>query len=255
MSSDAAAIAGRSRFVPIYNLHNHTPFSDGAYSVDEICDAHLALAELTVDGVGISDHLFRTPSSRECGDDREFERVFAGETRRYVEHVHAARRRWAGRMRIVCGCEINWPLNRKHVDVIRTMLAGVDYVLFENVDWAGLTQLANQSRRFPCPIGLAHTRVSEQMPTTSLDQVVRTLANARIFYEVNSKFLPLAERDPWFAILSQHRVHISLGTDTHDDLAVVRTLPALAAYVERHGLSERALQLKQFEPALVPQPA
>lgn len=241
--------------MPIYNLHNHTPFSDGAYSIDEICDAHLALAGLAVDGVGVSDHLFRTPSSRECGDDREFERVFASETRRYVEHVHAARLRWAGRLRILCGCEINWPLNRRHVDVIRTMLAGVDYVLFENVDWAGLTQLANQSRRFPCPIGLAHTCVPQQMPTTSLDQVVRTLANARIFYEINTKLLPLAERDPWFEVLARHRVSVSLGTDTHDDLAVIRTLPELAAYAERRGLGERMLQIREREPALLAQPA
>lgn len=241
--------------MPIYSLHNHTPFSDGAYEIDEICEAHLALPGIALDGIGISDHLFRTPSSRECSDDGEFERVFAAETRRYVEHVHAARQRWAGRLRILCGCEIHWPLNRKHVDVIRTMLAGVDYVLFENVDWAGLTQLANQARRFPCQIGLAHTRVSEQMPSTSFDQVVRTLANARIFYEISSKFLPLAERDPWFSILPHHRVNVSLGTDTHDDLAVVRTLPQLAAFAERRGLAERMLQFRQAEPALVAQPA
>jgi histidinol phosphatase-like PHP family hydrolase len=240
--------------VPLFNLHNHTPYSDGAYEIDEICAAHLALAGATIDGVGISDHLFRTPSSRECGDDREFERVFVAETRRYVEHVHAARRRWAGRLRILCGCEINWPMNRRHTDVIRTMLSGVDYVLFENVDWAGLTQLANQSRRFPCPIGLAHTRVQEQMPTTSLDQVVRTLANARMFYEISTKFLPLSERDQWFAILPQHRVNITLGTDTHDDLSVVRTLPDLAAYAERRGLSERMLQIRSAEPMLLTQP-
>lgn len=255
MSQAQSRFVGRNCFVPIYNLHNHTPFSDGAYEIDEICAAHLALPGAAVDGVGISDHLFRTPSSRECADDREFERVFAVETRRYVEHVHAARRRWAGQLRVLCGCEIHWPLNRKHIDAIRTMLTGVDYVLFENVDWAGLTQLANQSRRFPCPIGLAHTRVAEQMPSTSLDQVVRTLANARIFFEINTRHMPLSERDPWYAILPQHRVSVSLGTDTHDDLAVVRTLPELAAYAERRGLGERMLQFKVTVPALVPQPA
>jgi histidinol phosphatase-like PHP family hydrolase len=222
--------------VVVYNLHNHTRFSDGAYSADEICEAHAELEGLRVDGVGISDHLFCTPSSREVSGEKDFERLFAAETRRYVEHVHAVRRRWSGRLRVFCGCEIHWPLNRHMLPVIQRMLGGVDYVLFEYLDWAALTQLAHQARRWACPVGLAHTCVAESFPHTSMDQVVRTLANARIFYEINSRFLPLAEEDRWFNLLSRHRVAVSLGTDTHDDLACLAKLKELHAYALRRGL-------------------
>lgn len=226
----------------VYNLHNHTPFSDGAYSADEICEAHVRLEGLRVDGVGISDHLFCTPSSREVASEKDFERLFAVETRRYIEHVHAVRRRWAGKLRVFCGCEINWPLNRHMLGAAQRMLRGVDYVLFECLDWAALTQLANQARRWACPVGLAHTRVAEQFPNTSMDQVVRTLANARIFYEISSRFLPLAEEDPWLNLLPRHRVAISLGTDTHDDLDCLSDLKPLHGYALRRGLGERFLQ-------------
>jgi len=236
---------------PIYNLHNHTPFSDGAYTVDELCRAHLACRTVKFDGIGITDDLFCTPSSRDVQNERDFERTFARETRDYVEQVHAARRRWAGKLHVFCGCEINWPLNKNNLASIRTLLNGIDYVLFEHVDWAGLTQLANQARRFPCPVGLAHTDVARQFPTTSMDQVVRTMANARIFYEVNTCMLPLANHERWFSILPNHRVLIAFGTDTHDDLDCIAQVAELVRYVEQRGLSGRYFlpQPRSEEPA------
>ncbi|TWT45991.1 PHP domain protein [Phycisphaerae bacterium RAS1] len=220
----------------VCNLHNHTPFSDGAYTIDELCEAHRALRDVTVESLGICDHLFCTPSSREVKNEREFERVFVAEARAYVREVLAARGRWAGKMTIYCGVELNWPMNRGFLDLIKTHLEGVDYVLFEYVDWAGLTQLANQVRRWPCPVGLAHAAVEKQFPATSHDQIVRTLANARIFYEINSKFLPLADGDPWYTTLPGHRVPISLGTDTHDDLSCLNDLAVMHDFAQRHGL-------------------
>jgi histidinol phosphatase-like PHP family hydrolase len=228
----------------ICNLHNHTPFSDGAYSIDELCEAHLACDTVKFDGIGITDNLFCTPSSREVQSERDFERTFTKETRDYVEAVHAARRRWAGKLHMFCGCEINWPLNKNNLATIRGFLNGIDYVLFEYVDWAGLTQLANQARRWPCPVGLAHTDVARQFPNTSMDQVVRTMANARIFYEVNVSLLPLETHERWFNILPNHRVMVAVGTDTHDDLACIAQVADIVHYVDQKGLSEKYLQPK-----------
>jgi histidinol phosphatase-like PHP family hydrolase len=236
----------------VFNLHNHTPFSDGAYTIDELCEAHLDLKEIAVEGIGICDHMFCTPSSREVTSERDFQRLFADETRHYVAEVLQARQRWAGKLKIYCGVEINWPLNKTMLDHVRGMLDRVDFVLFEYVDWAGLTQLANQARRWPCPVGLAHTDVAVQYPNTSTDQVVRTLANARIFYELNSKFIPLGNQDHWFSVLPQHRVFISLGTDTHDDLGILRTLPVLYEYVAQHGLTEKLFLPRIREESAIP---
>ena len=228
----------------VYNLHNHTPFSDGAYTLDEIVEAHLRCETIHFDGVGISDNLFCTPSSREIQNDRDFERTFARETRNYVEEIHAARRRWAARTHIYCGCEINWPLNKNHLNIIREMLNGIDYVLFEHIDWAGLTQLANQARRWPVPVGLSHTDVTATFPSTSMDQVVRTMANARIFYEANTCMMPMGNHDRWFTLLPNHRVFVTFGTDTHDDLDCIGQLADVVEYVNGKGLGEKYLQLK-----------
>jgi histidinol phosphatase-like PHP family hydrolase len=242
----------------ICNLHNHTPFSDGAYTVDELCEAHLAckaLKDHEVVGIGIADHMFCTPSSREVKGDKEFERLFAKETRNYVAMVKEARQRWAGRMQVYCGAEINWPLNKTMLDHVRANIEGIDYVLFEYVDWAGLTQLANQARRWPVPVLLAHTDIGVQYPNTSMDQVVRTLANARIVYELNSKFIPLANQDRWFKVLPSHRVLLSIGTDTHDDLSVLNDLPVLYEYALKNGLGEKlfAPTVRSAETIAVPQ--
>src|SRR5262249_18401699 len=96
----------------VFNLHNHTPFSDGAYTIDEVCEAHLELRGFAVEGIGISDHLFCTPSSREVRGERDFHKLFAEETRHYVKAVNEARARWANKLQIFCGVEINWPLNK-----------------------------------------------------------------------------------------------------------------------------------------------
>lgn len=223
----------------VVNLHNHTRFSDGAYTIDELCEAHLALPHVRVAGIGICDHLFCTPSSRQADGPREFARLFARETREYVALVRRARQRWAGRLEVWCGAEIHWPLNRRALEWIPPLLEGLDYVLFEHVDWAGLTQLAHVARRWPCPIGLAHACVPRQFPSTPMEQVIRTLANARIFYEINSKLLPLRDDDPWLRLLPQHRVRISFGTDTHDDLRVLDDLRAMRDFVVARGLGGR----------------
>jgi hypothetical protein len=226
----------------ICNLHNHTPFSDGAYTIDELCEAHLdckALKGYELAGIGITDHIFCTPSSREVKTEKEFERLFGKETRSYVAMVREARQRWAGKVHIFCGAEINWQLNKSVLEHARGLLDGIDYVLFEYVDWAGLTQIANQARRWPCPVALAHTDVAVQFPNTSLDQVVRTLANARIIYEMSPKLMPLAMQDRWFKTLPGHRVQVAIGADTHDDLSVLSTLPEMYEYVLKHGLGEK----------------
>jgi hypothetical protein len=222
----------------LYNLHNHTPFSDGAYTIDEIVEAHLDMG-FNMAGIGICDHLFCTPSSREVNSERDFERVFARETREYVKQVRAARERWAGKVKIYCGAEVNWQMNKAMLACVRDMLDGIEYLMFEYVDWAGLTTLANQARRWPCPVGLAHSVVADQFPSTSMDQVVRTLANARIFYEMSAKFIPLENHDRWFKIVPNHRVRVAIGTDTHDDLSVLRHLPRMHEYALRHGLGEK----------------
>lgn len=233
----------------IYNLHNHTPFSDGAYSIDELCDLHLSRKDIKVDGIGISDHLFRTPTSRVPADDREFDRIFAPETARYVAEVRAARQRWAGKLQIFCGAEIHWPMNKGHLNIIRNLLSGLDYVLIELIDWAGLTALANQARRWPCHVGLAHADVGERFPNTSQDQVVRTMANARIFYELNAVMMPLRDSDPWLSLLPKHRVFVTIGTDTHDDLSCLRMLKPMYDLLVKTGLEQRMLR---FAPASAP---
>jgi histidinol phosphatase-like PHP family hydrolase len=169
--------------------------------------------------------------------------------------VREARQRWAGRMQIYCGAEINWPLNKGLVDSVRAMLTGIDYVLVEYVDWAGLTQLANQARRWPCPVILAHTDIAAQFPNTSMDQVVRTLANARIIYELNSKLLPLANHERWFRVLPNHRVQVAIGTDTHDDLTCLNDLPEMFKFVLKFGLGEKIFvpTIRSEEPVAVGQ--
>jgi len=102
---------------------------------------------------------------------------------------------------------------------------------------------------------LAHTDIAAQFPNTSMDQVVRTLANARIIYELNSKLLPLANHERWFRVLPNHRVQVAIGTDTHDDLTCLNDLPEMFKFVLKFGLGEKIFvpTIRSEEPVAVGQ--
>lgn len=232
------------------NLHNHTPFSDGAMTIDEICEAHLE-ADIGVTGVGICDTLFAAPTSRAISGEKQFRQLFRSEVREYVEMVRAAKRRWDGKLELYCGCELHWRLNREYLNEVRQILseAGIEYVLVSSLDWAGLTQLANQAKRFPCPVGIARTNVAERFPTTSLDQVVRTMANARLIWEMTGNEFRAHECGAWCNTLKNHRVRIAVGTDTHDDLRCINELPEMYEFLEERGLTDKIFVPETRKPA------
>jgi hypothetical protein len=232
---------------PVQNLHNHTPFSDGALTIDELVEAHLALRDVQVTSIGICDTLFCTPTSRPVTNERQYHQLFRAEAKEYVSMVREARRRWAGQTQILCGAEIHWALNRSMIVPMRDLIAELelDYVLFSGLDWAGLTQLANQARRFPCPVGLSRTDVSEAFPSTSMDQVVRTLSNARIFWEFTAEMYARRSVGPWCDCLLPHRVRVAVGTDTHDDLSCLKALGPMHEYLAQRNLIDRLLQPEQ----------
>lgn len=227
----------------VWNLHNHTPFSDGALSIDELVDEHLKIKGIEIGGVGICDALFCTPTSRPVASERQYQQMFQREAREYVDMVQQARRRWQGKARLLCGAEVHWGLNKAMLAPLREILAEleIEYVLFACLDWAALTQLANQARRFPCPVGLARTDVAAAFPNTSMDQVVRTMANARIFWEFTADMHARHTCDAWCAVLSQHKVRIGIATDTHDDVNCLKALPGMYDFLNHHQLIDRVL--------------
>lgn len=227
----------------VCNLHNHTPFSDGALTIDELVLAHLDLKDVSVAGVGICDTLFCTPTSREVCNDRQYQQMFRSEAREYVAMIQEGRRQWSGKMHVLCGAEIHWGLNKAMLAPLRDLLAEleIDYVLFSCLDWAGLTQLANQARRFPCPVGLARIDVAEAFPNTSMDQVVRTMVNARIFWEFTSDIFARRACDPWCNVLEPHRLRIGIGTDTHDEVSCLKHLGGMVKYLQQRSLLEKVL--------------
>ncbi len=225
----------------VVNLHNHTPFSDGALSIDELCEAHLKLPGVKVEAIGICDTLFCTPTSRPIENERQFQQLFRSEAREYVNMVQQARRHWQGRIHLFCGCEIHWNFNKTMLGSVRQILAEleIDYVMFSGLDWAGLTQLANQARTLQRPVGLARTDVGSAFPNTPMEQVVRTMANARIFWELTPDQFAQRLCDPWCNVLQGHKVRVAVGTDTHDDDSCLKSLKGMYDYLDAKKLTDK----------------
>jgi histidinol-phosphatase (PHP family) len=81
-------------------LHTHTIFCDGEETVEAMCRAAW---EQGLDAVGFSSH---APIARKTGlwSDWHMREEDLG---RYVDEVLAARRRWAGKLEVFLGLEID----------------------------------------------------------------------------------------------------------------------------------------------------
>ncbi len=242
------------------NLHNHTTWSDGRFSPEEIVQTALA-AGLT--HVGISDH-FR---SAKLGASGYY--VVIEEFDRYVAELRSLGAAYAGRIQVLVGIEIDFSERTPLAQLWRkgfqeTPLNTLDYVLFEYVadrDWRGypLSALISYRRWLHVPVGLAHSFLARNFaPTLPATELAQTLAEQRIFVELNTAeeytaaVSPADEPVPYyrypdpyngafFAACHEHEVLFSVGSDTHRYLEHVAMVEDAHDFLRAQNLAERLI--------------
>jgi len=242
------------------NLHNHTTWSDGRFSPEEIVQAALA-AGLT--HVGISDH-FR---SAKLGASACY--VVIEELERYVTELRALSAAYADRIRVLVGIEIDFSERTPLAQLWRkgfqeTPLNTLDYILFEYVadrDWQGypLSALLSYRRWLHVPVGLAHNFLARNfVPMLSATQLAQMLSEHRIFVELNTAeeytaavspteepLLYYRYPDPYneafFAACHEHEVLFSVGSDTHRYLEHVALVEDAHDFLREQHLAERLI--------------
>jgi len=226
--------------IPKMNLHNHTNFSDGAWSPFEIiqkaCDENL-------DIIGISDHLqtTKTPS------------VKIEDLPNYIEHIENLKAQFKNKIKVVSGIEIDsCPDRSPFVRDLSSFLHDsgsfyLDYVLVEYIGdplWDGLSldEFIKIRNKWDKTVGLAHWNPEYLLETLGLEKLVKSISESDLFIEITSfsrynrnGISPFERERPLFKRLAELGVKFAVGSDTHDDLDDVARITNEINYLEDLG--------------------
>jgi len=221
------------------NLHNHTTFSDGRYTVPEII-AEAARAGL--DGVGISDHFYTRKVFRRLEPGAWLSTAWPA----YLAEADRWRAAGSEKMKIWFGIELDSCLDRVEMTLDELPWAGInrlDYLLIEYVgenEVGGMSVEALSGLRGHCriPVIIVHPDIDlleDSLRLGPLCDMVR-----RFGYGLE---MPGGSRNPWFWARRDVRVlrdlHLTIGTDTHERLGDVGEIGTCLSFLERNGLLDR----------------
>lgn len=221
------------------NLHNHTTFSDGRYTVPELV-AEAARAGL--EGIGISDHFYTRKVFRRLEPRAWLSSAWPA----YLAEAARWRVGGSGLPKVWFGVELDTCFERVEMTLDELPWAGIntlDYLLVEYVgeaEWGGMPVDGLAGLRGHCriPVIVAHPaidRLEDSLRLGPLCDMVR-----RFGYGLE---MPGGSRNPWFwarrdvSVLRDLR--LTIGTDTHERLGDVGEIGKCLSFLERNGLLDR----------------
>jgi histidinol phosphatase-like PHP family hydrolase len=226
------------------NLHNHSIYSDGDFSPEQIAE-EAARGSLT--HVAITDH-FETAKVRRSLKSDQLEA--------YIREIRSLNQKYDGQLRVLAGVEIDTNPDRCDLhDLPVDLLNKLDLVLFEfvNDEWNGgssLEEIGPLIDRIKAPCGLVHTDFERVFQDVSPMDVAEMLASHELFAEVNTASIYKREGIPYYEHAEKHyrafrnKVAISIGTDSHRTLSEVSNLGRGYAFIDRLGAESDLLKIK-----------
>lgn len=221
------------------NLHNHTKFSDGRYTVAEIV-AEAVRANL--EGVGISDHFYTGKVFRNLASDVWLASVWP----KYLAEAEQWRAAGSKMPKIWFGIELDSCLERVGMTLEELPWAGIntlDYLLIEYVgetEWGGAPLEMLDTLRCFCriPVIVAHPAIDRLEDSLRLEPLCDMVRRSGYGLE-----MPGGSRNPWFwarrDVSVLRDLHLTIGTDTHERLGDVGDIGKCLAFLERSGLLDR----------------
>lgn len=202
----------------IMDIHNHTTWSDGVHTTEEIIENAINNG---VDIIGISDHF----NTIKCNS------ISIPKLHKYIEFLWKMKDKYKDKIKVLSGIEIC--MNKEWCELNNlpyNILSKLDYVLFEYIDWFSdsvtLKEIQYYTKRISCPKGLAHTNIFSLIDKYEIDNVIKLIKDNELFWELNVnegyeyfdyiinnrnevKIIEL------FNKLKENDIKISVGSDTH----------------------------------------
>jgi hypothetical protein len=226
------------------NLHNHSIYSDGDFSPEQIA-AEAARGSLT--HVAITDH-FETAKVRRC--------LISSQLGDYVKEIRSLNERYEGSLRVLAGVEIDTNPDRCSLHELPVdLLNKLDLVLFEfiNDDWNGgssLEEVAPLIDRIKVPCGLVHTDFARVFQGVAPMDLAESLASHDLFAEVNTASIYKRQGIPYYEHAERYyrafrnKVKMSVGTDSHRTLSEVSNVARGYAFIDRLRAADDLIEIK-----------
>lgn len=203
----------------IIDLHNHTAWSDGINSPEEII---INAINNNVDIIGITDH-FQT---EKCPS------VKLENLSEYTKELKKLKRLYLDKIQVLIGLELPiFPYPDLLDSINYPKLKDLDYILIEYMEFLNpkipLTSIDYYLNKIPCRKGLAHTDMLRFMNNYGISKVLDFMKRNNIFWEINSNyryeffdFITDEKLNKYFNDLfnmfKENNIDISVGSDTHD---------------------------------------
>jgi histidinol phosphatase-like PHP family hydrolase len=208
------------------NLHNHSNYSDGDFSPEQIA-AEAARGCLT--HVAITDH-FETAKVRRCLTSEQLDD--------YIREIGSLNQKYDGSLRVLAGVEIDTNPDRCALDELPIDLLN------------SLAEIAPLLDRINVPCGLVHTDFATVFSGVSTQDVADMLASHGLFAEINTASIYKRQGIPYYEHAERHyrafhdKVKISVGTDSHRTLSEVSNLGKGYAFIDRLGATTDMIEIK-----------
>ena len=221
---------------PRINLHTHTLYSDGDFTVEEVVRSAY---EGGLTHVAITDH-FET-----CKIINPLKRM---DFERYVRDIRMARKLFEGKVEVLAGVEIDTNPERCELyELPFDLLNSLDLVLFEYVEdplqgGIPLNELRSVARELNVPFGLCHWDMDRIYERRQPEWLAERLRDLGAFVEVptskhymrHGRFL--FEHSERFYRAFAGRVRVSIGTDMHHSLAEVGNIDRGMRFLQANRL-------------------
>lgn len=226
---------------PRINLHNHTLYSDGDFTVEEVVRSAY---EGGLTHVAITDH-FET-----CKIINPLRRM---DFESYLRDVRQVGIKYEGRIKVLAGVEIDTNPERCDLyDLPLDLLNRLDLLLFEYVEdplqgGIPLNELRSLVRDLEVPFGLCHWDMERIFPQRESEWLADVLSEMGAFVEVptshhyarQGRFL--FEHSERFYRAFDKKVRVSIGTDMHHSLSEVNNISGGMRFLKSNRLCHQML--------------
>ena len=226
---------------PRINLHTHTLYSDGDFTVEEVVRSAY---QQGLTHVAITDH-FET-----CKVINPLRRM---DFEAYLRNIMQVREMFRGKVEVLAGVEIDTNPERCHLyELPFDLLNRLDLVLFEFVEDPAqggipLTEMRSLVRDLHVPFGFCHWDMARIYPKREPDWLADRLKDVGAFVEVptshhyvrDGRFL--YEHGERFYRAFDNKVKVSIGTDMHHSLGEVGNIGRGMSFLKSIGLCRQLL--------------
>jgi histidinol phosphatase-like PHP family hydrolase len=227
--------------VPRINLHTHTLYSDGDFTVEEVVRSAY---EGGLTHVAITDH-FETCKIINPLHRMDFEN--------YMRNIEQVRQKFQGKIEVLAGVEID--TNPERCDLYELpfeLLDRLDVVLFEYAEdplqgGIPLNELRSLTRDLNVPFGLCHWDMDRLFPHREPEWLAEKIAELGAFVEVSTsqhyarQGRYLYEHSERFYRAFDKKVKVSIGTDMHHSLAEVSNIARGLRFLRSNRICQQML--------------